>query len=185
MESLLTFIGVLVAGFFTIRATLYTIESKNIKEERIKWREKIRELTPNLLDRENTKKEILAIQICSRLNPIKDRELCGLVKKIASKSSEDSHDEHEKDKLYLTESINHLLKHDWERCKNDSSFFGFMRHVNDAILVTCESELKIAYSLKDDYYKPKLKIKADSILIVISFILSVLVILFLILIAAL
>jgi len=185
MDIFFTFTGVLVTAFVAIRVSLYTIESKNIKEERIKWREKLRTLVPNLFYVENTKKEMVAIQICSRLNPIKDRELCRLVKKIAQQNHGNSHSDHEKDKLYLIESINHLLKHDWERCKNDSSFFGFMRHVNDVVLVTCESELEIANSLKNDYYKPKLKIKIDSILITLSFILSVLIILFITLIARL
>lgn len=148
MNDMLVFISGIIAAFVAIRTALYAIRSKNINEERIKWRDEVRKLSLDLVDKKNKNKDLTAISLCSRLNPIKDINIIKLATGLAKRSN-DSNEE-----LFLL-SINHMLKHDWERCKNDTDFLGFLKTVKPAYYFKDKASIdKFNEEKEYDYYSP-------------------------------
>ncbi|HCU0877199.1 hypothetical protein [Morganella morganii] len=117
--------GVVIAAIFSIRAVLINIKSKNVDEERIKWRESIRRVSNDLVSLvEKEKKEIAYNELVMRLNPSDeyDREILVLAKEIVD-------GDNGKNDSFI-KVISFMLKYDWERCKLESRFFKVFYEVN-------------------------------------------------------
>ncbi|HDR1544149.1 TPA: hypothetical protein QB469_001133, partial [Pasteurella multocida] len=120
----------LSAGFF----------NKNISEERIKWREKIRELSQEIIisySKSESEKLELYCKLANRLNPADkaDKNILELCKKILNEQPE----EHEVEEFINKISL--LLKDDWERCKHESKL--------RKIIFCCKYESK--YKANNEY----------------------------------
>lgn len=117
--------GVIIAAIFSIRGILINIKSKNVDEERIKWRESIRVISNNLVSLDEVEKRKLAYnELVMRFNPSDeyDREILVLAKGIVDGDSG-------KNDSFI-KVISFMLKYDWERCKLESRFFKVFYEVN-------------------------------------------------------
>ncbi|MTC42088.1 hypothetical protein [Providencia sp. wls1921] len=116
----------LITALATIRAVYVNFKSKNVSEERIKWRERVRYLTKIIVsNNSNSVKKNAVIELETRFNPcdIFDQELINFAYFVS-----ESNGTHEK--AVLVRLISIYLKHDWERCKLDSYFFGCLYYLS-------------------------------------------------------
>ena len=106
-------VGASITAFFTFRNNERNIKTKNITEERAKWREKIRELNTEASKADNEKDfKRFQYEFRVQLNPFDndDNEIIELF--------DDINDLDEK-KKELSIKLSLLLKHDWERSKSE------------------------------------------------------------------
>jgi hypothetical protein len=95
---------------------------KHITGERRKWREKIRDLIPQLRDDKNVNVDKIASELQIRLNPEDPKDLY-VIEKIKNLSNSKT-DKNEL-KNEIEKAVSFLLKHDWERVKIESASFYF------------------------------------------------------------
>lgn len=113
-----------LVSHFTARITTY---STDVVAERMKWRERIRQLTveaANLVGKQQTDTpefHSIAAEFQLRLNPNScfDREILETLKKCIDEPFDEN-------RQTLLTQVSRLLKHDWERAKSESRWFGFM-----------------------------------------------------------
>lgn len=129
-------IASLIVGLVTGVITTYTfhrkIQVENILQERTKWRERIRELASRIATNPKPK-DIAELEI--RLNPLDvyDKKIVFLAKRLQ---------ESNKCKNEFLHSVALLLKHDWERAKNETSCLGFFTDINKNYFTTRKCEYK-------------------------------------------
>lgn len=127
MEAL-TFVGGLITGAFAIYQLLLGYFNKNISEERIKWRERIREFSAELIglahkaelgDDDKSRCQVLIAELQSRLNPLdqNDWKLLELAERMFSSDV----GEFSRNIAKFKCAVSILLKHDWERSKREAS----------------------------------------------------------------
>ncbi|MCR1836995.1 hypothetical protein NSA18_03585 [Pasteurella caecimuris] len=128
-------------GLFVSLKTLYAgFFNKNISEERIKWREKIRELSQEIIISQSepeSKKLKLYCELANRLNPTDeaDKNILELCKEILNEQPKERKIEEFINKTSL------LLKDDWERCKHESKL--------RSIIFCCKYKSKYKKSKKE------------------------------------
>jgi len=105
----------------------------NITKERAKWRERIRRISSEYPGADETKKLKLKIELTSRLNPY-DPEDIQLLESFRSVTSDSAQE--------LSIRISLLLKHDWERAKNEAKPF-VIRRINPVRRVTFKEYMKL------------------------------------------
>ena len=112
-------IAALVAAVVTLYKSGKAISIENITQERQKWRDKIRELAQKIVAayRGHNTEELLSLHVEMHLllNPMdKDDKsiLCTIREMIEQPGTDDLH-------LELAEKLSLLLKHDWERAKQE------------------------------------------------------------------
>lgn len=116
--------GVVITAIFSIRVVLINIKSRNVDEERIKWRESIRVISNNLVSlAEEEKRKLAYNELVMRLNPSDeyDRELIQRARDIVYGRG---------DKDCFIKYISLMMKYDWERCKLESRFFKVFYKLN-------------------------------------------------------
>lgn len=123
--DLLTFLGVIVTALATLRVAHISFRSKNVNEQRILWREHVRELTSIITSSSkcDIKKEAIA-KLTTRLNPV---DKCD--KKIIEIGYTLISNKNQKDSDKFVELVSLMLKYDWERCKLESMFFSWFYKV--------------------------------------------------------
>jgi hypothetical protein len=129
MDKVITAILGFIGAYFVFRQNDKGNQLKYITEERAKWRQKIRKLSVEFMTSElyengaelinPNRKKLLKIreQIAVRLNPNDDEDnyiLCLMDKYINIKNNRDSI------RNDLSIAFASLLKHDWERVKNEA-----------------------------------------------------------------
>lgn len=121
MDSLTTLltsavIAAIVSGLVALLTSERRIAAENVIQERMKWREKIRELAVEghqaLVEADAAKLTELRARFSLRLNPHdpKDQQILGLLAPDNAGRTEE-----------FTQRIALLLKHDWERAKYEAS----------------------------------------------------------------
>ncbi|OOS23229.1 hypothetical protein [Moraxella pluranimalium] len=128
METL-TFVGGLITGAFAIYQVFLGYFNKNISEERIKWRERIREISTELVglvhkaergDDDKNRCQVLIAELQSRLNPFdeNDWKLLEFAERMFGSNESEFSREIAVKQFKCAVSI--LLKHDWERSKREA-----------------------------------------------------------------
>lgn len=113
-------ITAIVAAKAAVKNNERKILIENITQERAKWREKIRAQTINVVKASSKRDDIwldeLKIVFATSLNPQskKDREILQAIDKLKNNHQP------AKDLEDFTLRISLLLKHDWERAKNEA-----------------------------------------------------------------
>lgn len=113
-----------ISGISAVYMFHRKIQVENILQERTKWRERVRELVSQIASKPN-KKDIAELEI--RLNPLdeNDRKIIENAKSLLNTK--------EKKEIFL-EQVARLLKHDWERAKNETNLFGYLYTINGKII---------------------------------------------------
>ena len=112
----------LIAAIVSLVVNGQKISVENVTQERAKWREKIRSQSAEAYKeiKRNDCDELMKIRasFALLLNPIdgEDNKILELLRQ--SENSEQNAEE-------FTRRISLLLKHDWERAKNETKFFSF------------------------------------------------------------
>ena len=125
---LISSITAIIVAYITARAASY---SKDVIEERQKWRERIRCLTietAKLINDRRTqdqKYEILYSEFRLRLNPNSDHDNA-----ILSTLKEGKKNPTDLISQKLLAQVARLLKHDWERAKIEANLFRFFIRTN-------------------------------------------------------
>lgn len=130
---MLEIIAALIAGLFSGYAIASQQKGTYVTADRKEWRDFIRNWQVEVKKVINQNKsnlkteqyhtiyanklEYLIISICSRLNPIDDRDLIDKIKKMTIDDADNKVPE-------IFEELNILLKNDWERVKIETSFLG-------------------------------------------------------------
>lgn len=121
-----TILAALIAAIAAIRTVHINFKSKNVSEERIKWRERVRYLTKIIVSNEDiSRKKIAVLELETRFNPCDtfDQELINFARYVS-----ESECKFRKDVFVRLVSI--YLKYDWERCKLDAYFFKCVYYVS-------------------------------------------------------
>ena len=105
------FLGGLVSAYVMRANSERRIYIENVTRERAKWRERIRIIASNYLVADNKLKMKLEIELATRLNPYASDDM-KLLEALKSATTE-NHKE-------LEIRIALLLKHDWERAKEEA-----------------------------------------------------------------
>ena len=125
LESILTFVGGLIAGFITMLIAERRIQMKNVTQERAKWRKQICEKSADvfsaLISRNRSKLNQLRYELTILLNPF-DREDKAILQDIslAKVGKEETQARNFSKRIAL------LLKDDWERAKLETHWYGFL-----------------------------------------------------------
>ena len=119
------------------------LHSDHVTAERTKWRDKIRALALELVGDDAAARKSAWISLALNTNPYhaEDRALVKLARKIADRTP----DESELDELAGRFAL--LLKHDWDRAKNETSWWPGPRDLQPPRLDY--SEYKPNYSLEN------------------------------------
>lgn len=128
--AIIAAIAAIVAAIVTFKVNERNLELKNITEERVKWRIKVREITDNLINEAlNEKRDVMKIrrlccQLAINLNPFddNDRELIKAAEDLGKISDELGKISDESDMKTIkkfSEHVQLLLKHDWDRAKEE------------------------------------------------------------------
>ncbi|EJD6473790.1 hypothetical protein V6478_001266 [Providencia rettgeri] len=141
--DLLTFLGVIVTALATLRVAHISFRSKNVNEQRILWREHVRELTSIIVSSSkcDIKKEAIA-KLTTRLNPVDERD-----KKIIEIGHTLISNKNQKNSDKFVELVSLMLKYDWERCKLESMFFPWCYEV---VINTTKGNAKSSTLLSDE-----------------------------------
>ncbi len=115
-------IGSIIGSYLQKRINDKNNSLKHITDERRKWRERIRELIPQLRNDNNVNVEKIASELQIRLNPEDPKDLY-IVKKLKNLSQNSADKNKLKDEI--ENAVSFLLKHDWERVKIESAYFYF------------------------------------------------------------
>ncbi|MCP4353104.1 MAG: hypothetical protein GY795_47240 [Desulfobacterales bacterium] len=113
-------VAALISGIIAIRNSERNFEIENITKERTKWREKIREKNVQIQEahqnKESGKIEAVGAELRLLLNPMDalDRDILSEINWL--KNSESTPDDMERFSIKLSL----LLKHDWERAKQET-----------------------------------------------------------------
>lgn len=116
-------VAALVSGFAALLTSERRISAENVIQERMKWREKVRDLAADVYElvvsgEPDTKKyQQLRAQLTLRLNPHdeEDHQILTLVAAGDNARAEE-----------FTQRIALLLKHDWERAKRDANLLQWL-----------------------------------------------------------
>lgn len=119
-----------ISGVWAVYMFHRKIQVENILQERTKWRERVRELVSQIASKPN-KKDIAELEI--RLNPLdeNDRKIIENAKSLLNTKV--------KKEIFL-EQVARLLKHDWERAKNETKLFGCLNIINEKTIRTLNVE---------------------------------------------
>jgi len=105
------FLATIVTAYATRAHTERTIYADNITKERAKWRERIRKIISRYPDASEIEKSILRRELFTRINPLHAEDLRLIEALKNPKSSNDAE---------ITIRASLLLKHDWERAKEEA-----------------------------------------------------------------
>lgn len=105
----------------------------NITKERAKWRESIRRISSEYPGADKKDQLKLQIELASRLNPY-DPEDIQLLESLRNVTAEDAQE--------LTIRTSLLLKHDWERAKNEAKPLIF-RRINPVKRITFKEYMRL------------------------------------------
>ncbi|QIM63607.1 hypothetical protein A1D29_10065 [Pasteurellaceae bacterium Orientalotternb1] len=121
--ALITIITLIINHFFRIY-------NEDISKERIKWRERIRELSMEIVSFQGSKDDAYKLysELSNRLNPYdeSDKEISEKAYKLLNIEAENSNIS----KKDFVRDISILLKDDWERCKFDSKLRSIIPFIN-------------------------------------------------------
>jgi tyrosyl-tRNA synthetase len=114
-----------LVAFFTSRSTIY---SKDVTEERQKWRERIRQLAIEAVqfirseDTQSKEYQTIVSEFYVRLNPddINDNEILETLQKCIQAPNETQ-------ARKILAQVSRLLKHDWERAKTEARLCSFTK----------------------------------------------------------
>ena len=115
-----SFLTAVVTAFVTLRTSERKIQIENITQERAKWRDKIRTKATDVQQAaakgEVYKLEELRHDFALNLNPFceEDRKILETIDNLKNVNGRD------KDRLEFSDRLTLLLKHDWERAKQES-----------------------------------------------------------------
>ena len=115
----------LVAGLVTLRTTERKIAIENITQQRQVWREKIREIANQIHaryragEKNNVLAKYIELQLLLNPNDIDDKSILDTLWLMASEESQSELD------VEFAEKLSLLLKHDWDRAKNEAKPFWF------------------------------------------------------------
>ncbi|PKM75379.1 MAG: hypothetical protein CVU92_01665 [Firmicutes bacterium HGW-Firmicutes-17] len=154
-----------IASFITLLGVLFqyivAIKSKNITEERRKWRDRLKELAVMANSKCQIEVDKAIIELKTRINSfgygsekdyLKDTHIWEILNK----------EEHKvEDKKKLTIFISLLLKYDWERCKLESSHWFFIPY--EILSGVCFLGLSAYIALVENY-----PIMLENILLIIG-----------------
>ncbi len=115
----------------------------NITKERAKWRESIRRIASEYPGANEDAKAKLKIELASRLNPY-DPEDIQLLESLRSVTADNQQE--------LTIRISLLLKHDWERAKNEAKSF-LRRRINRVRRLTFKEYMELYKTYKNGKIK--------------------------------
>lgn len=121
-----TIFAALIAALAAIRTVHINFKSKNVSEERIKWRERVRYLTRIIVSNEDiSRKKIAVLELETRFNPCDtfDQELINFARYVSESECKFGKD-------VFVRLISIYLKYDWERCKLDAYFFKCVYYVS-------------------------------------------------------
>lgn len=117
-------IGSCIAALFTYLNSRRESKLKYITEERQKWREEIREIAENIeMNTINIKRELTKLKV--RINAYglsnknDDAHIFNIIKEIEKYDKERNDEKILEKKEILIEYLSFLLKHDWERVKDE------------------------------------------------------------------
>jgi hypothetical protein len=111
-------VAAIVSGLVVLLTAERRIAAENVIQERMKWRDKVRELAAAVrqaaVEQNADKLAELRAQFSLRLNPHdqKDQEILSLITADNAGRVEE-----------LTQRVSLLLKHDWERAKYEASLY--------------------------------------------------------------
>lgn len=109
--------------FFISYKLISSYFNKNVSEERIKWRERIRELTIEIVNTDKYEYKLIA-ELSTRLNLFDDNSDIEIIKSAEKVLAHNKHNKHKKE---FVARISMLLKYDWERSKYESSINSLFR----------------------------------------------------------
>ncbi|WP_316214147.1 hypothetical protein [Bradyrhizobium sp. SZCCHNR2032] len=111
-----TVVAAVVSGLVALLTAERRIAAENVIQERMKWRENVRRLVKEAIQRDTGEIQLaeLRAELALRLNPHdpEDHAILSLIVPEHANRSEE-----------LTQRVSLLLKHDWERAKYESSLW--------------------------------------------------------------
>ncbi len=132
LETILTsgVVAAIVSGLVSLRNNERKLVIENITQERTKWREKIREKNLQIHEAHQSKKsgeiEAAGTELRLLLNPMDslDRDILNEI--VILKDSQSTSEDMERFSIKLSL----LLKHDWERAKQETEDAFYKKHVS-------------------------------------------------------
>lgn len=117
-------VAALVSGLVALRNNERKIVVENITQERTKWRDKIREINKEAIkafsEKDTTKLKAIQSELRLLLNPLDKHDL-DIIKELDFSEIESEHAKR------FTLRLSLLLKHDWERAKQEAEARFFKR----------------------------------------------------------
>jgi hypothetical protein len=107
-------LAAIVTAYATRAHTERTIYADNITKERAKWRERIRKIISHYPDASENERSTMRRELVTRLNPFHAEDLKLIEALKNANSSNDT-------EISIRASL--LLKHDWERAKEEAKPF--------------------------------------------------------------